>query len=167
MPGWRTVHSYNTQLPPCSPRPSLLAPVPGPRDWGEKGRAGVGRGTRFIAGNARHLGTRPGQPAIKGTLNTYFGIAKMAERAGLTRSRSGLRPKPSVCLRSTSFVGLSAQTRSTRGFSSHPFRAARNSFSADRRKMAERAGFEPARPFLQAYSLSRGALSAAQPPLLL
>ena len=32
--------------------------------------------------------------------------------------------------------------------------------------LAERAGFEPARPFLEAYSLSRGALSATPPPLL-
>ena len=37
MPGWRTLYSYNTRLAPHSPRPSLLAPVPVRRDWGEKG----------------------------------------------------------------------------------------------------------------------------------
>ena len=31
----------------------------------------VGRSIRYIAGNARHPGTRPGQPAIKDTLITY------------------------------------------------------------------------------------------------
>ena len=39
----------------------------------ERTGGGFGRGRRFIAGNAHHPGTRPGQPAIKGTLNTYGG----------------------------------------------------------------------------------------------
>ena len=38
----------------------------------ERTGRGVGRGTRFIAGNERHPGTRPGQRAIKGTLNTFL-----------------------------------------------------------------------------------------------
>ncbi len=42
----------------------------------ERTGGGVDRGTRFIAGNAHHPGTRPGQPAIKGTLNTSEALAK-------------------------------------------------------------------------------------------
>ena len=64
VPGWRAVSNYDMRLAPHSPRPSLLAPVPAHRDWGEKGRAGVGRGTRWVAGNVRHPGTRPGQHQI-------------------------------------------------------------------------------------------------------
>ena len=37
----------------------------------ERTGGGVDRSTRYIAGNARHPGTRPGQPAIKDTLITY------------------------------------------------------------------------------------------------
>ena len=44
----------------------------------ERTGGGVGRGTRFIAGNARHPGTRPGQPAIKGTLNRYSDFVRQA-----------------------------------------------------------------------------------------
>ena len=46
-------------------------PDAGARHRGERTGGGVGRGTRSIGGNARHPGTRPGQPVIKGTLNTY------------------------------------------------------------------------------------------------
>ena len=43
----------------------------------------MNRSTRFIAGNARHPGTRPGQPGIKGTLKTYYGRASEGHgRAG-------------------------------------------------------------------------------------
>ena len=89
VPGWRTVYSYNTRLPPLTPPPILSRLSPGaPGLRRERIGGGVGRGTRFIAGNVRHPGTRPGQPAIEGmTLNTYQASLAMEVKSLLRSSR--------------------------------------------------------------------------------
>ena len=55
----------------------------------ERTGGGVGRGTRFIGGNAPHPGTRPGQPGIKGTLKTYYGRASAWHCKAGERKREG------------------------------------------------------------------------------
>ena len=73
---------YTATIRNCHRAPlhrSFLAPA-GTRPGRERTGGGVGRGTRLIAGNARHPGTRPEQPAIKDTLNTYYGRAFRAPR---------------------------------------------------------------------------------------
>ena len=100
VPGWRTVYSYNTRLPARTPPPVLSRPSPGAPGLGrERTGGGVGRGTRFIAGNARHPGTKPGQPAIKGTLNTYlpYGRVGPAPRDLFPSVQISFRPSRSPC----------------------------------------------------------------------
>ena len=73
VPGLSTAYSLQYAIATAQPSTGPFSPPdPTRRVWGrERTGGGVGRGTRVIAGNVRHPGTRPGQPAVKGTLNTY------------------------------------------------------------------------------------------------
>ena len=88
---------YTATIRNCHRAPlhrSFLAPA-GTRPRRERTGGGVGRGTRFIAGNARHPGTRPGQPAVRDTLNRYYGRAFRAPRVAKSTLPNFL-PRPAT-----------------------------------------------------------------------